>query len=379
VTMEPASFALHLESFIMEAKKLDGGQYKNNSMKVLISGIFRWRRSNTKLENDQFENSDYVKAQKILRSRNVQGLPKGLGKVRHAPLVGKTGILGMLQHSICNPDTPQGLLYRLIVLVSRHAMGRANELWTVLREDVLKLVDDKGKEYYQIVLRETKTRKGTDAGQTWTFRENKNVKYCPVYWLSFYLARAPSSSRLLQRPLSKAVPNWKKEKIWYSKQVIGKNKLRKMFGGLGNVIGVAGLTGHSFRRAGVQSLQEAGVPEQIIAKKVGHSNVQHLAPYCEVSEKLDEICHDTLAINSQPDSSSTGEEPQQTACTSSPCAQVETPLQILATACSAKSSDSNNMTRISERVSVTANDAQTPVFAHCTFTSCSFIVNVKPN
>jgi hypothetical protein len=72
----PREFAVHLETFIMEVKKEDGSEYKNNSFKVIISGIFRWRRENTTFTNDDFTWQEYVRATKILKSRNRQGLPK---------------------------------------------------------------------------------------------------------------------------------------------------------------------------------------------------------------------------------------------------------------------------------------------------------------
>jgi hypothetical protein len=301
----PRDFAVHLETFIMEVKKEDGSEYKNNSIKVIISGIFRWRRENTTFTNDDFTSQEYVRATKILKSRNRQGLSKGLGKVKHAPLVSEAAIVRMLKHELCSPSNPAGLLNRVIVLISRQAMGRANDLSTVLREDVQKSVDGKGNTYFQIILRETKTRKGDDAGQTLTIRPQLGVqKYCPVYWLSFYLARIPQGddvpARLLLRPLTRTVPNWNNESIWYSKQVIGEHKLREIYNNLGAIVEIDGLTGHSFRRSGVQALQEAGVPEQIIAKKVGHSDIKHLGPYCEVSERLDTECQEQLHVNSQP-------------------------------------------------------------------------------
>lgn len=64
------------------------------------------------------------------------------------------------------------------------------------------------------------------------------------------------------------VPCWENENILFAnKQVIGKHKLRDIFSDMGQAIGIIGLTGHSFRRSGVQKLQESGIPEQIIAKK----------------------------------------------------------------------------------------------------------------
>jgi hypothetical protein len=280
-------------------------RYKNSSIKAIISGLFRWRRENTTFQNDDFNSQEYVRARKILRSRNRQGLPKGLGKVKHAPAVSQAAIVRMLKHEMCSPTNPSGLLHRVIVLISRQMMGRANDLLTILREDVKEVVDGKGTKYFEIVLRETKTRKGDDAGQTVTIRPQAEVqKYCPVHWLSLYLSRLPKGhnvpAKLLLRPLIRPVANWNDEAVWYCQQVIGEHKLRQIYHNLGSIVGIDGLTGHSFRRGGVQALQEAGIPEQIIAKKVGHADVKHLGPYCEVSERLDTECNETLHVNSQP-------------------------------------------------------------------------------
>jgi hypothetical protein len=145
----------------------------------------------------------------------------------------------------------------------------------------------------------------------------------------------------------------------------------------------------SFRRGGVQALQEAGVPEQIIAKKVGHSNVQHLAPYCEVSETLDEVCHETLAIDSQPESLSTSEEsaspptseePEQVVSNSATSRYVQpTTLGIPAveTACYVSNIETNGVRNVGARVAVEGN-SMSGMFAHCSFSNCSIVVNVKP-
>lgn len=129
----PTDFAVHLESFIMEVKREDGEEYKNNSIKVIVSGIFRWRRENTTYTSDDFTSQEYVRATKILKSRNRQGLPKGLGQVKHAPLVGEEAIVRMLKHDLCSSSNPSGLLHRIIVLISRQVMGRANDLSTIYR------------------------------------------------------------------------------------------------------------------------------------------------------------------------------------------------------------------------------------------------------
>jgi hypothetical protein len=65
-------------------------------------------------------------------------------------------------------------------------------------DDIKKRKDDNGNWYYQLELRETKTRKGKEAGQVCSLRPQAGaLKYCPVHWLSYDLDHAPTESKLL--------------------------------------------------------------------------------------------------------------------------------------------------------------------------------------
>ena len=83
--------------------------------------------------------------------------------------------------------------------------------------------------------------------------------------------------------------------MWYSKTAIGHNTLASTVKRLMTAAGLEGhYSNHSLRRIAATRLFEAGVDEQLIMLRTGHSTTSGVRSYKRVSEQLKEVISDIL-------------------------------------------------------------------------------------
>ena len=77
------------------------------------------------------------------------------------------------------------------------------------------------------------------------------------------------------------------EEVWYTRVAIGHNTLSKTVSCLCESGGIKGyFTNHSLRASAATRLFEAGVDEQLIMERTGHSSTTRVRSYKRVTERL---------------------------------------------------------------------------------------------
>ena len=97
-----------------------------------------------------------------------------------------------------------------------------------------------------------------------------------------------------------------REDCWYTKSPIGNNTLARTLTNLFRDAGIEGhFTNHSLRATAATRMFDAGVDEQLIMSRTGHSSTVGVRSYKRITSSLKEKTSNVLNGPSGPDTSST--------------------------------------------------------------------------
>ena len=176
--------------------------------------------------------------------------------------------------------------------------------------DVKLLTSNNGTEYLQYTERQTKTRTGSDPRNIrstpptmWSTPESERD---PVTTYKLYKEKRPTNMMNSEDPFYLGVNHTRStsvkttEKAWFKSQALGVNTLgsimKEMFKRAGLQEGGGKVANHSGRKAMIQTLKDAKVPDTDIIQVSGHRNLQSLNSYDVLSEAGGDLQHPATCI-----------------------------------------------------------------------------------
>ena len=105
-------------------------------------------------------------------------------------------------------------------------------------------------------------------------------------------------NRLLRREISHGSFNPEKENVWFTKSVVGRNKVSNTYRELGEIMDnedMKRVTGHGGRACHVTYALLNGVTSAAIMQQTGHASVTSMQPYARMSAESEKIMQDVLA------------------------------------------------------------------------------------
>ena len=284
-----------LPKFVLEARRQDKDCYPPESLYSICSGLQRSLKCCDRADVKLFSDSRFSCVQGTLDAEMKR--LKGSGKyqrkkaevisVQHEDLLWSMGLLG--------DNSPQVLLDTLVFYIGFYFAIRGGEHRQLrFRPSQLELVEPtSGSSYLVFTEFVSKTNQG---GLLHRKKQPKKVvhhanvefpKRCLVRLFKLYNSKCPKdrpNDVFYLRPLK--MP---KSDIWYQKAAVGHNPLANTVTRLFKSAGISGhYSNHSLRATAATRLFDAGVDEQIIMSRTGHSSADGVRSYKRMTDNLRE-------------------------------------------------------------------------------------------
>ena len=299
--MESKAMQFWLPKFILETRRRDGALYPPNTLYALATGLNRGLKSADRAEINFFSDPGFVSFRETLDSSMKQ--LKATGKYRTVKaevitpeiedLLWEKGALG--DHS------PKALVDTLVFYIGMYFAIRGGEHRRLrYHPSQLQLVERENSPSYILYTEDvSKTNQGgllhrkTAPKEVMHHANMTNPSRCLVRLYKLYNQHCP-----VDRPNNafylKALEKPKGD-VWYSRTPLGHNTLAKTISRLFDEVGITGhFTNHSLRATAATRMFNAGVNEQLIMHRTGHSSTDGVRSYKRLSAPLKEMTSNVL-------------------------------------------------------------------------------------
>ena len=302
VEMSLESLRYWLPKFVMEVRKVDGSHYPPNTVYQLCCGLARALKSADRVDIDIFNDSRFVCFRSVLDARMKELKATGKFEVRQAAPISEDVEEVLWQKGVLGDSCPQTLVDSLVFYLGLYFALRSGTEHRRLRHSPsqLQLHENPGTvPYLQYIEDVSKTNHGGIKDRKKVpksvvqYANTNDPRKCIVRMYKLYCEKCPKDrpdDAFYLKPLQKPT-----EDCWYQNRPIGHNLLA---GTVKRMCGKAGINGyytnHSLRATAATRLFEAGVDEQVIMLRTGHSTSSGVRSYKRVGEKLKGITSDVL-------------------------------------------------------------------------------------
>lgn len=286
-----------LAQFTREVRKENGDRYPGRSLKELILSLQKHLELNGTIVRLLESNMEGIRAALDLEMKISTRMGLGLTTNQAAPV--SSDIQDQLwQNGVLGDSDPKALVRAVFYLVGVNFGVRGGDEQRGLSSKNFEFGTENGR--HKLTYRETvsKTFKG---GLRNKHPPRQAVVFetdgprCIVKLMRKYLDLTPPGATemgLYLKPLEKP-----REDVWYSKQYLGHNTLKKMVSEIMQEGGCGGLgkfTNHSLRATTATRLYQANVDEQLIAEQTGHKSLDSLRRYKRTSPEQRQIVSNIL-------------------------------------------------------------------------------------
>ena len=300
--MLPEDMNFWLCRFIVEARKRDGTEYLPNTLYQICCGLGRALKVAERADVKIFDDTKFSAFISTLDSRMKE--LKGTGKFEQKKAnVIRQDVEDLLWEQGKLGDTsPQVLLDTLVFYLGLYFALRSGQDHRRLRHrpSQLQLVEAPGcMAYLKYCEDVSKTNQGglkhrkKSAKEVVQYMNLNDSRKCIVRLYKFYNSKCPQNrpdGAFYLRPREKPSAD-----VWYASVAVGHNALANTVKRLCKQAGVDGYyTNHSLRASAATRLFEAGVDEQLIMQRAGHSSTCGVRSYKRVGEKLRAITSTVL-------------------------------------------------------------------------------------
>lgn len=280
-----------LALFVREVRKEDGSRYPGRSLNEIVLSLQKYLELNGKIVRLLDPKMSLLRA--ALNLEMQKSTKAGIGMItKQAEPISKEDEEKLWEAGILSGDDPQGLLRAVFWLIGINFGIRGGEEQRNLTSENFIFKTDENKKRV-LVYQETvsKTYKGglkskKSAPRQALVYEAENPSRCLIHLLPKYLSLTPPGSTenaLYLRPLT----NVGSKKVWYSKQCVGHNSLKKVVSTIMCEAGFKGnFTNHSLRATTATRLFHSEIDEQLIAEQTGHRSLEALRRYKRTNSTL---------------------------------------------------------------------------------------------
>ncbi|GES72690.1 zinc finger MYM-type protein 2-like [Rhizophagus clarus] len=202
----------------------------------------------------------------------------------------------ILADEFLNPNTPEGLLYRVFFQIATNFACRGGEHYSLCVDQFHSLPNG------SLIFRRYHSKNnqyGIEGGSAQDIHLPSISE--AITDINKYLSKRPSGAP--KNFYLQVNPLWRESGVWYKKHIVEGNFMKD----IGKSVKVDPppgiLTNHSGRKTVAQILQDTDVPEDAIMGVTGHKSVQGIRAYKEVNEKQHLASMNTLIHAIEPSKS----------------------------------------------------------------------------
>ena len=287
-----------LAAFVIESRRKDGNYYPPNSLKNILSALFRVMKDTfgagsivTFMENKTQE-KDYPKLHNAMDRHFRMLREKGVGVERkQAEFISPEDERVMWEKGVLGTDTPRALLQTVFFYNGKSFCLRGQQEHQTLR--MSQLVRAKDPDRYVYLEFGSKNHSGGVLDKQFSGKKvtivDSGEKFSHVALLDLYISKRPEMPGHPDPPFYLApYPYTPLRGHWYFPERLSTKTLNSLIKTMASEAGLSGnYTNHSLRVTGTTSLFDAGVPEAIIQKRTGHKSVDALRCYERVTLSQD--------------------------------------------------------------------------------------------
>ena len=302
VEMDKIDMAFWLCKFVTEARRRDKEPYPPDTLYSLCCSLFRALKESDRADVKPFEDPVFAAFTSTLDAQMKALKSSGMHQPRQAEVISEDMEDTLWGKGLLGDSSPQQLLDTLVFYIGLYFALRSGSEHRRLRHrpSQIQLVELPNGSAH-LVYRETvsKTNQGglkqrKKLPKEVIQKENKDdPRKCLVRLYKLYNSKCPldrPDGALYLKPLVHFTAD-----VWYSKTAVGHNTLASTVKRLMTAGGIEGhYSNHSLRRTAATRLFEAGVDEQLIMLRTGHSSASGVRSYKRVSEQLKEVTSDVL-------------------------------------------------------------------------------------
>lgn len=278
--------------YIAQMTKKTSGEYKANSVKQAVDAINRHLVKVSPIRginlHDKYEFSDLFT---VLHGKMKDLQEKGFGEKEGSMALTAQQVQEILADDFLNPNTPEGLLYRVFFRIATNFACRGGEHYN-LHVDQFQFLSNDSLLFCRY--RSKNNQRGIEGGAAQNIHLPPNSESAND--IKKYLSkRSSGASKNFYLHIN---PLWRETGIWYKQTHYGSNKVGNFMKDIEKSVKVelpfGLLTNHSGRKTVAQILQDANIPEDAIMGVTGHKSIQGIRAYKEVNKKQHLAAMDTL-------------------------------------------------------------------------------------
>ena len=301
-TMDPASMNFWLCRFVVEARKKDKSAYPPNTVYQLCCGLNRALGAADRSDIKLFDDPRFTAFKDTIDSKMKELKATGKFEPKRADVITPEIEDLLWEKDILGDSNPQQLLDTLVFYIGLYFALRSGDEHKRLRHrpSQFELVEPPSGDSY-LVYREdvSKTNQGglkhrKKVPKEVVQYENKvNPNRCIVRLYKKYNSKCPARRPdrcFYLKPRTKPTDD-----CWYCNAPVGHNLLGNTVKRLMEAAEIPGhFTNHSLCASAATRLFEAGVDEQLIMMRTGHSSTSGVRSYKRIGEKLRTVTSEVL-------------------------------------------------------------------------------------
>ena len=302
VCWDKESLNYWLAKFITETRKKDGTRYLRNSLVSLIAGLQQVLHFNDN-RVDFFRGMEFINLRECLDASMIESTKENVGRQeRKSDTISNNEEDILWEKKQLGKEDPAQLMQTLFYLNGinfairggkEHSDLLIEQFRIEMREGLKALV------YQEGVIKTFKgglNQRRSKSKVKVHFENKDNPERCHVKLFEFFMRkRNPQCNRFYQQ----AKTNVKQDdNIWFTTRPMGHNTLKNLLKTMTKKANIEGRkTNHSLKATCATRLYDAGVDEQLIMERTGHTSVMGVRAYKRTSNFL--IKNTSMILNNQ--------------------------------------------------------------------------------
>ncbi|RHZ72480.1 hypothetical protein Glove_242g32 [Diversispora epigaea] len=355
--------------YIASMKRLNGQEYKANTLKVALDSINRYLIKESKIHGVNLHNRyEFPEIHDVLHGKMKDLQKRGLGEIHGSQALNTEQVQHILNHESMSIITSENLLYRVFFRMAIIFACRGGEHYHI-KANQLQRREDKGFNFIRYSAKNNQRGINRGNAQIIPIPADHLGTFDPCYDFQLYLSKRPIGSD--ENLYLQVNPKWQESGIWFKKNHYGSNKLSKFMKKICQRTHVSipenFLSNHSGRKTATQILHDNDIPEQTIMEITGHCSIQGVRAYKKTNEHQKMMGISSLLSLYDPHLSSSQEILSTNEINSSNTSQEIQSINFSHEFQSTDSSQEDNSNNIGKE-----NQNKMPIFSNCNFSNVTF-------